>query len=80
MCAPEKEQYKPQIEQHLARNKEAQTAKATNKQRVKDDKAFRSVSFDLQSVLQVPSSDASLMYYKRKLCCYDLTIYEQAEP
>jgi len=26
---------------------------------------FRSISFDLQSVLQVPSSDASLMYHKR---------------
>jgi len=46
----------------------------------KDQLHFRSVTFDLQSVLQVPSSDASLMYYKRKLCCYNLTIYEQAHP
>jgi len=36
--------------------------------------------FDLQSVLQVPLLDASLMYYKRKLCSYNFTVYEQAEP
>ena len=39
-----------------------------------------SATFDLQSVLLVPSSDASLMYYKRKLCSYNFTVYEQAEP
>jgi len=80
MTATEKEQYREELEEHLARNKEAQTAKASDKQRANDDKAFRSVTFDLQSVLQVPSSDASLIYYKRKLSCYNFTIYEQAEP
>ena len=76
MSATEKEQYRPLIEQHQARNKEAQT----DKQRAKDDIAFQSISFDLQSVLQVHSPDVLLLYYKRKLCCYNLTVYEQAEP
>jgi len=80
MTAADKEGYKSQIEEHWERHKEAQTAKDNDKQHSVDDKTFKSVSFDLQSVLQVPSSDASQMYYKRKLCCYNFTIYEQAQP
>lgn len=37
-------------------------------------------TFDLQGVLQLPSSDVSPMYYSRKLCTYNLTIYEMAPP
>ena len=33
-------------------------------------------TFNLQSVLQLPCSDVSSMYYKRKLCVYNFTIYE----
>ena len=80
MTAGDKEGYRIEIQEHLARNKEAQAAKANDKQRASENAAFRSVTFDLQSVLQVPSSDASLMYYKRKLCCYNFTVYEQAAP
>lgn len=80
MTAAEKEGYKTEIEQHLKRNKDAQAAKAHDKIRAYTEKSFKSVTFDLQSVLQVPSSDASLMYYKRKLCCYNFTVFEQAQP
>jgi len=38
------------------------------------------VKFDLRCVLQIPSSDVSPMYYSRKLCCYNLTIYEGSQP
>lgn len=37
-------------------------------------------SFDLQSTLQIPSSDVSLMYYSRKLNMYNLTVYESSPP
>jgi len=80
MIDTEKEECMSEIEQHLARNKEAQVPKASDKQRANNEKTYMSVTFDLQSVLQVPSSDASLMYYKRKLCSYNFTVYEQAEP
>ncbi len=33
-------------------------------------------TFDLQSVLQIPFGDASPLYYKRKLCLYNLTLYQ----
>ena len=39
-----------------------------------------SVTFDLQSVLQIPSFQASLTYYMLKLCVYNLTVYEQRNP
>ena len=39
-----------------------------------------SVTFDLQSVLQIPSCQASLTYYMRKLCVYNLNVYEQRNP
>ena len=38
------------------------------------------VTFDIQSVLQIPSSEVSLLYYKRKLNMYNLTIYEGFQP
>jgi len=34
----------------------------------------------LQSTLQIPSSDVSLMYYSRKLNMYNLTVYESSSP
>jgi len=80
MSAEDKERNRNDIKQHKERNEEAQADKATDKRRAIENSKFHSVTFDLQSVLQVPCSGASLMYYKRKLCCYNLTIYEQAPP
>lgn len=37
-------------------------------------------SFDLQSTLQLPSSEVSLMFYSRKLNMFNLTIYESSTP
>jgi len=37
-------------------------------------------SFDLQSTLQIPCSDVSLMYYSRKLNMSNLTVYEVDPP
>lgn len=69
-----------EYKEHLRRKDQAQEAKAADKERAKNDNSFMSVSFDLQSVLQIPSSEVSLMYYKRKLTMYNLTIYEAAAP
>ena len=37
-------------------------------------------SFDLESVLQLPTSNVSLTYYSRKLCVYNLTVWEGKRP
>lgn len=65
---------------HLRRKKEAQEEKFADKERARIDKSFMSVTYDLQSVLQIPSSEASLAYYLRKLNMYNLTVYEAVTP
>jgi len=89
MIDTEKEECRSEIEQHLTRNKEAQVHKASDKQRANNEKTYMSVTFDLQSVLQVPSSDASLMYCSenKKMMATKSIIFllvppaiEQAEP
>lgn len=67
-------------EAHIQRKEEAYRAKDSDKLRAKKDKSFLTATFDLQSVLQVPSSDVSPMYYSRKLCVYNLCVYENVEP
>lgn len=66
--------------EHLRRRDEANAAKNSDKIRATNDKTFLSATFDLQSVLRIPSSEISQMYYTMKLCAYNLTIYEAASP
>ena len=66
--------------QHIARKNDAQQSKANDKARATQDDRFVSASFDLQSVLQLAGSAASQMYYSRKLCVYNLCVYNAAPP
>ena len=50
------------------------------RKRVQSNPAFVSATFDMQSVLQLPSGAESLLYYKRKLVVHNRTIYEAAAP
>lgn len=54
--------------------------KKRDKDRAIQEENFLSVTFDLQSVLQIPCSEVSPMYYSRKICVYNFTIYESAPP
>ncbi|CAH0723007.1 unnamed protein product, partial [Brenthis ino] len=65
---------------HQERKKICNREKEKDKVRSNTDEHFSSVTFDLQSVLQIPSCDVGLLYYSRKLCVYNLTIYEAALP
>ena len=62
------------------RIEDARLAKATDKERSNIDPSFLSATFDLQSVLQILSSDTSQLYHSRKICVYNLTIYESRLP
>lgn len=42
------------------------------------DKELIVATMDLQSVLQIPQAEASPFYYKRKLCVYNFTVYNEA--
>ena len=65
---------------HIQRKERAQKQKAEDKLRLTRDQPFKSVTFDLQNVLQIPASNTLLLYYSRKLCVYNLCIYESAPP
>lgn len=67
-------------ESHVRRKKDCYLAKERDKIRATDDLTFVAASFDLQSVLQIPCSDVSPMYYSRKICVFNLTIYNSAPP
>ena len=47
---------------------------------MKHDSKIHVVTFDLQSVLQLPTGAVSLLYYERQLFIYNLTIYEMVSP
>lgn len=75
---------KPDLElnyqEHVQRKEASMAEKAKDKERANDEKEFVSASFDLQSILQIPSGDVGLLYYTRKLTVYNLTVYESALP
>jgi hypothetical protein len=70
------EEYK----EHQKRKEEANASKAIDRERTCTNPKFVSATFDLQSVLQIPSSDVSALYYSQKLCVYNLAIYEAVPP
>ena len=76
----EKEQFQEEYDAHITRKGEAQEAKSADKRRAITDQNFVSATFDLQSVLQLPVTEASQMYYSRKLCVYNLCVYNAAPP
>ena len=75
-----KDTFKSYYESHIQRKERAQKQKAEDKLRLTRDQTFKSATFDLQSVLQIPASNTLLLYYSRKLCVYNLSIYESAPP
>lgn len=73
------EAFRATYEPHLRRKEEYQTAKAAEKVRATEENyTFVSATFDLQSVLQIRSSDVSLLYHSRKRSVYNLYCYSSA--
>ncbi len=68
---------------HLKRYKDSMETKREDKERSNSEESqgkFMTASFDLESVLQLPTSNVSLTYYSRKLCVYNLTVWEGKRP
>ena len=80
LSGEEKEKFCEEYEAHIARKAEAQDAKKVDKEWAASDPTFVSATFDLESVLQIPSSEHSLMYYSRKICVYNLCVYNAKPP
>ena len=50
--------------------------KEEDKKLAKDKKDTCMIFFDFQKVLSTPKTEASYLYYKRKLSVYNFTIYD----
>lgn len=66
--------------EHIQRKNVCNAEKEKDKERANKDPSFLSVLFDLQAVLQIPHCKVSLLYYSRKLCVFNLTVYEAGLP
>ena len=64
-------------DQHIKIKEDAQTKKKEDKAEAARDPSFMTATFDLQSVRQLPTSDVSSMYYKRKSVCLTLQFMKQ---
>ena len=71
VTAAKREEY----ELHQSRKQRAREEKNSDKNMAKANSNVNVCCFDLQSVLYTPCSLVSLMYYMRKLCCYNLSFY-----
>ncbi len=74
--AAEQEELRDSQAEHLHWRDAAQEAKRKETEEAMKGKDTVVATFDLQSVLQVPCSAASPFYYKRKICVYNLSVYE----
>ena len=73
------EQDRIEYEQHQERRETARLEKEKDKNIAKADKSVFVATFDLQAVLYTPCSSVSKVYYKRKLNCYNLTIFSLSD-
>ena len=63
---------------HLDRKKQAREQKEADKNESVADETMKTVCFDLEQVLPAPCTNASTLFYKRKLSCYNLSVYDMA--
>ena len=69
------DQYQEIFDNHIQRKVRARAEKELDKQFAKEKECYHTATFDMEAVLQVPYSLVSQVYYKRKLCCYNLSVY-----
>lgn len=74
------ESLKKEYEDHIKRKEASFVSKEKDKKKSEDDPTYLCVTMDLQSLLQIPCTADSLMYYCRKLNLYNLSIYEFKPP
>ena len=65
--------------EHIRNKDRAREEKQRDKERATSFPNCAAYTFDLQQVLSCPSCSSSVLFYKRKLSSYNLTVYDQAE-
>jgi len=71
LSKPQEEQIINNYENPIRRRDESFSTKQLDKKKAYNNNKFCSATFDLQSVLQIPSSDVSSMYYIRQISTYN---------
>ena len=74
LTGAEKESMKAEYDEHIVRKNHVKQQRMHMAAAFKDNNKFV-VTFDLESVLQIPATDVSPWYYTRKLCMNNLTIH-----
>ncbi len=64
-----------EYQSHMQNKVESRKHKTEDKTKAKTDSHFHAATFDLEQVLSTPSASTSTIYYKRKLSCYNLSLY-----
>jgi len=64
------------FEEHIRQKNLAQDEKIQDKEASCTDDTYVMATFDMQSILQLPTSELGPVYYKRKLVLHNFTIYE----
>lgn len=72
----EKIEMQSDYEKHIRCKEWVREMKASDKAKAKADSTLSVACFDLQQVLETPHSNESVMYYTRKLCTFNLTVYD----
>ena len=78
MSTEEKSAMQEEFDKHHSRKDGVRALKTEIKQRCIADARHVAVTFDLEQVLYSPKVNVSSLFYKRKLSCYNLTIYNLA--
>jgi len=69
---------RPKLDAHLKNKDLSRDQRTRDKKDAQEDPTICYAVFDLQKVLQTPKDETSVLYYKRKLATYNLTIYDGA--
>lgn len=79
MSAEEKAKNQAALESHLKNTVRAREEKEVDEEKAAVDPSFdqkRAATFDLQQVIFLPKKNRSEVFYKRRLSCYNLTVYD----
>jgi hypothetical protein len=70
------EKFVLEYQNHKDREHAALKMRDEDKNQAREDTSFRTITFDLQAILNLPYAAENQLYYVRKLNCYNFTIYD----
>lgn len=74
----EKERLRESYECHIAEKEKVRTIKKESKTASRANPELVTAVFDLQQVIYLPKSERSEIFYKRRLACYNFTVFDIA--